>query len=256
MAACILGYFIKKYDLLRFMDGWFKKKPENLSSVETAEDADGNDGNANENPLYGEENADGAPLETAGEALNTSDENHAADEKDETFSAAASDEKRIENSDRFSQLIRHSLESEKTSGYEEDIKFSPPQEKTKKTEKPPKPVAPAPEEIAAEYEGKWRIVRSGNTFVAELYDDSDELLMRSDHYANYAGAKKAVEMLKKYVKGNSFTIAVKDEKFLFKLFTPSGRLVCAGEPCETRNECQARIEKVKRVAFKAEIVRG
>ncbi|MBQ9480758.1 MAG: YegP family protein [Clostridia bacterium] len=253
LAACLLGYFIKKYDLLRFMDGWFKKKnkPDEITDGDDLPEEDagefaGDQGGAEQDTVEKTER------QPEPERQDFTDE-----VREETDGEDISD--RPQNSDRFSELIKKSLESEKTSDYDEDKYFTPPRETPKKQEKEHIEIPPAEETEQPpepEYEGKWRIMRSGNTYVAELHNDADVLLLRSDHYSLISGAKNAIENLKKNVKGNNFTIAVKGGKFFFKLFSPSGRLICQGEPCATRNECKARIEEVKRLAFKAEIVRG
>ena len=97
----------------------------------------------------------------------------------------------------------------------------------------------------------------GVGFVAELYTDDEILLIKSQRYSAFSDAKQSIETLKKNIEGNNFTVAVnKNGEFYFKLFSPSGRLICCGEPCKTRDDCKLAIEAVKRIAFKAEVVRG
>ena len=256
VAACVLGYFIKKYDLLKFMDGWFKKKKKHT-------DEDGQE--ADDEPTEAEESADTEEFtaddtddgEIYGETETTygdkaDGEPEPAREKEENEDGEA----RPQNSDRFSALIKQSLESEKTDAYEKDKHFVPRENAKKERVRTEKREEETQTPAEPDYEGKWRILRSGNTFVAQLHNDADVILLRSDHYSSVIGAKNAVENLKKNVKGNNFSIAVTGGEFCFKLFSPSGRLICTGEPCATRAECKARIEEVKRIAFKAEVVRG
>ena len=107
------------------------------------------------------------------------------------------------------------------------------------------------------FEGKWRILRDGNTYVAELHNDADELLIKSQNYSELLDARGAIDTLKKHIKGNNFSVVVnRNGKFQFKLFSTANRLICNGEPYDTRNACLEKIEEVKKIAFTAEIVRG
>ena len=290
IAACILGYFIKKYDLLRFMNGWFGKKnaePDSSGAKNAAQEAENDtcgdslsaqphpatdenttDANTTGENTAGENTEEEAPSEdffSDGNGKNGQDDGEYLHGQEDFAEEAQSDEtSRPQNSNLFSALIKRSLKSEKTASYEEDKKISVPRETVKKRGKetlyeptPTEKYEETGEQEGTEknFEGVWRIVRTGNTYVAQLHGKTDAILMRSEHYSTVSGAKKAVESLKKHVKENNFTIAVKGGKFFFKLFSPSGRLICEGEPCATRSDCETSIKEVKRIAPTAGIIR-
>ena len=155
---------------------------------------------------------------------------------------------------KFSEMIHNSLQNDFSDDYEQDIKYTPPVTPIKVAE----PEILENTDVANEqFEGKWRIMMVGNTYVAELHSESDKLLLKSQNYSELSDAKNAIDVLKKHIMSNNFTVvANKNGKYFFKLFSSANRFVCNGEPCETRNDCLACINEVKRIAFKAEIVRG
>jgi len=244
LVACILGFLIKKFNLLRFMDNWFKKPtPEPEQAKEDPAEPALNDAvPETEDDLPAEEES--APTEQPEYPVEPAAQEDVPEEP--------------KRNSRFSEMIKQSLENNAADEYEQEKRLTP------KTVAPvvksaPAPVAePAPiEEEAPAHEGKWRILPVGSTYVAHLYNDADTLLLKSQNYSAIGEAKKAIEMLKKNIEGNNFSIAVdKKGQFYFKLFSPSGRLICCGEPCSSGSDCKQIIEDVKRIAFTAETVRG
>lgn len=265
--ACVLGYFIKKYDWLKFTDKWFKKdkKAKPTQSNKTSEDE------ATPKSPYGGEIIFEDPA-VAFADKNPSKETPDSESRIECIpddvdcppcdDAPTPVEEQPQEAtlpqqkkSRLSEMLENSFYDEITEEYEEGKRRTTTKQTIviveEKTEIPP-----ISQEID-EYEGKWRVIRSGSTFVAGLYTEDEKLLIKSEHYSAFSDAKQSIETLKKNIEGNNFSIAVnKKGGFYFKLFSPSGRLICCGEPCKTNDECKEAIEQTKRLAFTAEIVRG
>ena len=275
---CILGYVIKKFDLLRFMDGWFKKKPENNSDPNDsqAEDTESNSVKPTEaeaEKTYGEYGAasgdeeakisseDDRPFEFAPEegALKKEDGTmHPASEpapqpeltRGDGASPAPGDENPTENAaDDVDIMAIYTMEKSRQKSAKplrvEEIEKRSEREIQVRTGNMP------------QVNGQWRILRAGNTFAAKLFGSGETPLIESPHYSAYSGARKAVDNLKKNIEGNNFSIAVdRNGKYYFKLFSLSGRLISTGAPCKNRDECEKMISEIKRIAFDAEIIRG
>ncbi|MBP5193619.1 MAG: hypothetical protein J6126_02705 [Clostridia bacterium] len=258
--AAVFGYIAKKYNFFKIND-WFKKKEgednsEQPASAPIDDDArmpvkritsaagaeKGSDpaeeliGNEGDEESFGEETGDENPL------ANDCD----IPKKDPTPEEA--------EESAFKDAMRMFSESDLTEKEEE------PTEKIeiKREEKVEEPTETPPEKVEEEIpEGKWRIMPSGSTYVSELHSEEDELLLSLPHYSSLGGARGSIETVQKNVSSYNFSVSVdKDGKFRFKMYTSAGRLVCLGEPCETREECIEKIDLVKRIACRAEIVRG
>jgi len=260
--ACILGYFIKKYNLLAFLDKWFKKG-EGSSTQPTQEEKKKNKKKQDDLPDFGFEfdspedlvaQERERELANATSASNAGQEQTENGEDNELSNGEQSPEDIQPKKSKFSQMIHNSLQNDFSEDYEQNKKYTPPVVPAK----PAEVVIPEnTDKVEEQFEGKWRIMMVGSTYVAELHSEDDVLLLKSQNYSELGDAKNAIEILKKHITSNNFTIvANKNGKYFFKLFSSANRLVCNGEPCDTRNDCLARIDEVKRIAFKAEIVRG
>lgn len=252
IAACVLGFFIKKYNLLRFLD---RKKDGSLEDRQI-------NGNASEESPHMPEAT--APLEGLDKTQPEEDgQNGATDGEggDKSSYSGESNQTEVENlpaaedpqggKSSFSELVRsYDVYGE----YDDEKRKAAAQRRTA--------IVPAEEELKPIDEntyyisGTWKIVRTGSTYAAELCDIDGVLMMRSQNYLAFADAVRAIDNLKNYVSGNNFKVDVKNGKFYFKLLSPSGRLMCKGEPCDTNEECIRRIETVKHIASRAEIVKG
>ncbi len=311
--AGILGVVIKKHNLLRFMDGWFKKGKNKDGGAEADGDAAGGaaaldaatDESAGENAeeygdfeetgsdgrsdtsaafegeggdgLYGEcaaeTEAHGRTAETGRGFVGTSDDgadgtDAAFESTDGTANETAGGAQPEKKNSAFSEMVRSSIGMAEI--YEKNKRMDDDDSDTAADTDDgrdghdgvpsPAPVAEEPPAVQVEEEefgeGKWRIMRSGSTYRAELHDEEGNVLLRSFNYSAAGEARRCVAQLKKHIKGNNFNIEVKSGKFRFNLYSSSDRLVCRGELCETNEECRRRIEEVKRIADKAEIVRG
>ncbi len=268
-AATVLGYFIVKYNLLRFMDGWFKRGSKTPApTTDVSAETNGNLPEVADESAYEGESSNGDDNGDSTNALQNDESSlSSADDDliDENKKKRENDASPVENGEEvetpaekeseFSKKVKLSLESDAFVTYE-IAKNEPRPAAAEKQQTPPEPEQiPADEPI--EEEGKWRILRVGSAFVAGLYGDDDVLLVNTPQYSSVSGAKNAIENLKKNVKGNNFTVSVnRDGKYYFKLYSPSNRLICEGTPCETSSDCKKNIEDVKRVAFTAQIVRG
>ena len=255
IVACVLGFIIKKFNLLRFMDKWSKKKkPQADDSEKKADeqkDTDNGFGFEFDDPADLVAREREAEASASGETVE-SEETVASNEGDENTEPDPAQAKKS----RFSEMVRNSLKDDLTDDYENEKKLTPAKQPEQKIE-----IVVLPEDTPIEeeevFEGKWRILRDGNTYVAELHNDADELLIKSQNYSELSDARGAIDTLKKHIKGNNFSVVVnRNGKFQFKLFSTANRLICNGEPYDTRNACLEKIEEVKKIAFTAEIVRG
>ena len=262
VAAAILGFFIKKYNLLKFMDKWFKSDNKNTADSQTEGDAtaqksDKQPTETSDNESQTHTLAD-APIivlsDQIDENCNDFDDDFIPEEDEHIDELEITPEVPTKRS-KFSEMLHESLKTGAAEEYEEQRKqTTAPKIIVKQETDRPTPIQDEPNE---EIEGKWNIIKTGNTYLAELHNDQGDLLIKTQNYSALSGVKKGIESLKANIKGNNFTISVdKNGKFFFKLFTPSNRFVANGEPCDTNDDCKKRIEEVKRIAFKAEIVRG
>lgn len=254
--ACVLGYFVQKYNLLKFTDKWFKRKGKDNEPEKTEnppkdrQPAEPEQVSQSDDIVFEDPAVAFADL-TVKEDVPTPETDTEADEPIEEDEAVLPQKK-----SKLSEMLEKSMQQEVAEEYEEEKKRTTSTVKPIATTEEKTEIPPISQENE-DYEGKWRIMRAGNTFVAELYTDDEILLIKSQRYSAFSDAKQSIETLKKNIEGNNFTVAVnKNGEFYFKLFSPSGRLICCGEPCKTRDDCKLAIEAVKRIAFKAEVVRG
>lgn len=248
IVLCVLGFFIKKYNLLRFLDKFSKKTPEaeQKNAEQTAKKDD--------TPPTTKTVSDEIHVVVVNNEQEMQDElDGGADayeaELDDVQYTDQEPAVKTEKSSRFSSMVKASMQNFAAEDYEEDKKY------VQQTKSPQKFDTPTKDDV--HHEGTWRIMREGSTFVAYLETDDKRTLIKTENYSAMSGVKSAINSLKKTVKSNNFTIAINAEgKFYFKLFTPSNRLVCTSEAVDTREHCKEIIEQTKRLAEIAEIVRG
>lgn len=248
VAACILGFFIKKYNLLRFMDGWFKKKGAPTDDAPADAEAAPNSDSV---PMSA--SSDDASMSASSVGDNSPEVGSPQPDSGEIQAATGAEQEKLS---KFSQLVRSSA-AEFAEEHDEEpstpIDTVVPASSAKETRADDLRTV---DEDAYYISGMWKIVLSGSTYSAELWDFDGVLMMRSQSYSASSDAIKAIDSLINYVSGNNFKVDVKHGKFYFKLLSPSGRLMCRGEPCDTNEECIRRIEIVKHIASRAEIVKG
>ena len=259
--AALFGYFAKKFNIFKIND-WFKKKTGDEKSEKPAPITVGDDARMPVKKIttapQAEEKADAA--ENGGEESEDKDpapEDPAEENKgSEPLPDLTESEPTPENADESAFLDAMRMFTESDRGEKEEER--PIEKRNEKRGKRPEPIHEEPEEAEdPQPEGKWRIMPVGFTYVAELHSEEDELLLTLPHYSSVGGARGSIETVQKNLSADNFSVAVdKDGKFRFKMYTSSGRLVCRGEPCVTRAECIEKIDLVKRIANRAEIVRG
>lgn len=105
-------------------------------------------------------------------------------------------------------------------------------------------------------EGAWRIFLEEGNYFGELRDAEDAVLLKTQMYSAAADVKTAIDGIAKNVGENNFAVSVVGAKFVFKLYSPTNRLVCTGEPCDSKAECELAIKKVKAFVSTAQIIRG
>lgn len=257
--ASVLGYFIKKYNWLKFLDKHVAKLKTDKSGnakKETKQKA--------ETPLAKQEEK---PLPPE----NTHDENEPADDfpdsdqadissfetQEENTREETEDEQKTHSESKFSKMIRESVATGISEEYEEEKNVHQSVTPQKQDKDADLIETPATEDVKQNYEGTWRILRYGAAYCAELHNNNDELLLKSDNFTAIPDVRKAIKSLQKNIKQNNFNVCVSSGgKFFFKLFSNTGRLIYKSPDFETRQDVLNKIDETKRIAFNAEVVRG
>lgn len=292
--ASILGIIIKKYNWLRFLDKFAAKFKSDKTSQKKSETKNEQKPVENKNVITkSTNNTDSQSNDNTEETNDTADEkanteqsndtenadtpndltqtdertetNETGDNLDDTpfdndeysFQTEQTDENAsTQHKSEFSKMILASVASGISEEYEEEKNIHQNQQNQKPEKEETINDIPV-ETDKKEYEGKWRILRYGAAYCAELHDNSDELLLKSDNYSAIPDVRKAIKALQKNIKANNFNVCVtKNGKFFFKLFSSSGRLIYKSRDFDTRQEVINTINAAKRIAFNAEVVRG
>ena len=123
-----------------------------------------------------------------------------------------------------------------------------------KKEQPAKKPAPKKQTTAKKepkkLNGKWAVVKKrDNEFVAQLMASNGEVMLNSEVYSSFEGAKNGIATIKKGVLEGKFVVYNdKDGDNYFKLKSSGNKLLCAGEIYKTKEGCLSAIESVKRIA--------
>lgn len=108
----------------------------------------------------------------------------------------------------------------------------------------------APKKETKKLNGKWSIVKKrDNEFVAQLNASNGEVMLNSEVYSSFEGAKNGIATIQKGVTEGKFVVYNdKDGDNYFKLKSSGNKLLCAGEIYKTKEGCLSAIESVKRIA--------
>lgn len=106
------------------------------------------------------------------------------------------------------------------------------------------------------YNGKWKVEKTDDDKVfATLTASNGGSLLSTQGYSNTNGLKTAISNIKKNLAdGNVSVNADKNGKFVFKIFTPSGRTIVTSGVYGSKFQCEKALESTKRFAETAVIV--
>ena len=105
------------------------------------------------------------------------------------------------------------------------------------------------------FEGKWLINGIDDMFMAQLYASNGQLLLSSEAYTSYEGAKSAINNIKSNgISGNFIIDSDKSGRFFFKLRNAQKSTLCVGETYAELSSCQSAIESVRRFLKTAKLV--
>ena len=106
------------------------------------------------------------------------------------------------------------------------------------------------------YNGKWKVEKTDDDKVsATLTASNGGSLLSTQGYSNINGLKTAITNIKKNLAdGNVSVNADKNGKFVFKIFTPSGRTIVTSGVYGSKFQCEKALESTKRFAETAVIV--
>ena len=106
------------------------------------------------------------------------------------------------------------------------------------------------------YNGKWKVEKTDEDKVfATLTASNGGSLLSTQGYSNINGLKTAITNIKKNLAdGNVSVNADKNGKFVFKIFTPSGRTIVTSGVYGSKFQCEKALESTKRFAETAIIV--
>lgn len=290
VCAAVLGYFIKKYNWLKFTDKWFSKwtTKKNEPMPESKKNNDKKtlfSHETEETTTHSEDDGvNGQTIDETSENQTTRANNDEDENTDEFSSIQQHDDISVIQSDdqldasalcddeaqkdsstesssksNFSKMILEAVATGITDEYEEEKNSKPTQpiqNQVDVTEEviPPTPIQNEPEKA---YEGKWRILHHGAVYYAELQNNDDEISLKTENYSAIPDVRRAIKALQRTIKNNNFSVCVsKNGKYFFKLFSQAGRLIYTSKEFDTRQDCIDKINEAKRIAFTAEIVRG
>lgn len=129
-------------------------------------------------------------------------------------------------------------------------KVNKPKTTAKKPSAPKKEQKPEPKKESKKLNGKWVVVKKrDNEFVAQLMASNGEIMLNSEVYSSFEGAKSGISTIQKGVVEGKFVVYNdKDGDNYFKLKSSGNKLLCAGEIYKTKEGCLSAIESVKRIA--------
>lgn len=106
------------------------------------------------------------------------------------------------------------------------------------------------------YNGKWKVEKTDDDKVfATLTASNGGSLLSTQGYSNINGLKTAISNIKKNLAdGNVSVNADKNGKFVFKIFTPSGRTIVTSGVYGSKFQCEKALESTRRFAETAVIV--
>lgn len=106
------------------------------------------------------------------------------------------------------------------------------------------------------YNGKWKVEKTDDDKVfATLTASNGGSLLSTQGYSNNNGLKTAISNIKKNLAdGNVSVNADKNGKFVFKIFTPSGRTIVTSGVYGSKFQCEKALESTRRFAETAVIV--
>lgn len=106
------------------------------------------------------------------------------------------------------------------------------------------------------YNGKWKVEKTDDDKVfATLTASNGGSLLSTQGYSNINGLKTAISNIKKNLAdGNVSVNADKTGKFVFKIFTPSGRTIVTSGVYGSKFQCEKALESTRRFAETAVIV--
>lgn len=106
------------------------------------------------------------------------------------------------------------------------------------------------------YNGKWKVEKTDDDKVfATLTASNGGSLLSTQGYSNTNGLKTAISNIKKNLAdGNVSVNADKNGKFVFKIFTPSGRTIVTSGVYGSKFQCEKALESTRRFAETAVIV--
>ena len=92
--------------------------------------------------------------------------------------------------------------------------------------------------------GKWVIVKeNARLYFANLLNDKNEVLLRSENYTSLSGLKSGVDTLKNNIQAKNYALALNSEgKFVFKIFSTANRILCVSNGYESRDLCEKAFE--------------
>ena len=105
------------------------------------------------------------------------------------------------------------------------------------------------------YNGKWKVEKTNDDkLFATLTASNGGSLLSTQGYSNANGLKTAISNIKKNLAdGNVSVNADKNGKFVFKIFTPSGRTIVTSGVYGSKFQCEKALESTKRFAETAVI---